>query len=194
MESLIVPEEKPLSTGEIARLLHVTRVTVFSWIRAGKLKAYRVPGGRYRVSRAEFRNFLADNQIPITLDTPSPKRVLVVDDEAVVREAFEAALMTEGYEVFLAGDGREALRILRRERFDLIFLDILLPTMSGASLLRAVKRRDAEAIVVLITGFPDHDETLAALEHGPAMLLRKPIKLTDIHAVLEIVFKERKSR
>lgn len=187
-----MPEEKPLSTGEIARLLHVTRVTVFGWIRAGKLKAYRVPGGRYRIARAEFRNFLADNQIPITLDTPSPKRVLVVDDEAVVREAFEAALIAKGYEVVLAGDGREGLRILRQERFDLIFLDILLPTMSGASLLKAVKRRDPQAIVVLITGFPDHDETLAALEHGPAMLLRKPIKLTDIHAVLEIVFKERK--
>ena len=53
-----------------------------------------------------------------------------------------------------------------------------------------MKRRDPEAIVVLITGFPDHDQTLAALEHGPAMLLRKPIKLTDIEAALEIVFKE----
>jgi excisionase family DNA binding protein len=186
---LTVPEEKPLSTGEIARLLHVTRVAVFGWIRAGKLKAYRVPGGHYRISRTVFRKFLADNQIPITLDTPSPKRVLVVDDEAAVREAFEAALSAKGYQVILAEDGRKAFRILRQEHFDLIFLDILLPTISGATLFKAVKRRDPEAIVVLITGFPDHDETLAALEHGPATLLRKPIKLTDIEAVLEIVFK-----
>lgn len=185
-----MPEERPLSTGEIARLLHVTRVTVFAWIRAGKLNAYRVPGGRYRIARVEFRKFLADNQFPIALDPIRPKRILVVDDEAVVREAFEAALTAEGYEVVLAEDGREALRLLRRERFDLIFLDILLPTMSGASLLRAVKRRDPTVLVVLITGFPDHDETLAALECGPAMLLRKPIKLTDIQAALEIVFKE----
>lgn len=185
-----MPEEKPLSTGEIARLLHVTRVAVFGWIRAGKLKAYRVPAGRYRISRAEFRQFLADNRIPLTLTPPSPKRVLVVDDEVVVREAFEAALLAKGYEVVLAGDGREALRIVRRDRFDLIFLDILLPEAGGASVLKAIKRRDPEAVVVLITGHPYHDETLTALDYGPAMLLRKPVKLTDIGAVLDIVFKQ----
>jgi excisionase family DNA binding protein len=189
-----VSGEKPLSTGEVARLLHVTRVAVLFWIRAGKLKAARVPGGRYRIARAEFRKFVADNQLPVTLDTPAPRRVLVVDDEPSVREAFGAALQAEGYEVVLAADGREALRIIRREHFDLIFLDILLPEVSGASVIKAIKRRDPEAVVVLITGYPYHDETLAALEHGPAMLLPKPIRLADIEAVLKIVFKEQKTR
>ncbi len=113
-----------------------------------------------------------------------------MDDEAPVREAFQAALEAKGYEVVLATDGREALRLVRRDHFDLIFLDILLPTVGGASVLKAIKRRDPEAVVVLITGYPHHDETMAALAYGPAMLLQKPIKLTDIDAVLEIVFKE----
>ncbi len=185
--------EKPLSTGEVARLLHVTPVAVLGWIRAGKLQAYRVPGGRHRIDRGEFRKFLAENQIPVTLDTPPARRVLVVDDEAPVREAFEAALRAKGYEAVLAPDGQEALRLIKREAFDLIFLDILLPTIGGASVLKALKRRDPEAVVVLITGYPYHDETLAALDYGPAMLLRKPIKLTDIDAVFEIVFKEPKA-
>lgn len=183
-------DEKPLSTGEVARLLHVSPVTVLFWIRAGKLPAYRVPGGHYRIARSEFRKFLADNKIPMTVDAPRSRHVLVVDDEATVREAFKTALEVKGYQVVLAEDGREALRTLRQERFDLIFLDVLLPTIGGASLLKAIKRRDPEAVVVLITGYPHHDETMAALEYGPAMLLRKPIKLTDIDAVLEIVFKE----
>ncbi len=186
-----MPDEKPLSTGEIARLLHVTRVAVFGWIRAGKLQAYRIPGGHYRVTRAEFRRLVAEYHIPLALEPPAlPRRILVVDDEAVVREAFEAALTAQGYQVAVAADGRQALRVLRRDHFDLIFLDILLPGISGAFLLKAVKRRDPNALVVLITGFPDHDKTLAALDYGPAMLLRKPIKLADIQAVLEIVFKE----
>jgi excisionase family DNA binding protein len=189
-----VSDEKPLSTGEIARLLHVTPVAVLLWIRAGKLKASRVPGGRYRIARAEFRKFLADNQLPVTLDAPAPRRVLVVDDEETVRQAFEATLQAQGYEVVLGEDGRDALRIIRREHFDLIFLDILIPEVSGASVIKAIKRRDPEAVVVLITGYPYHDETLAALEHGPAMLLLKPIKLADIEAVLKIVFKEQKTR
>jgi excisionase family DNA binding protein len=188
-----VAREKPLSTGEIARLLHVTPVAVLGWIRAGKLKAYRVPGGRHRIDRPEFRKFLAENQFPVTLDAPTPRRILVVDDETPVREAFEAALRARGYEVFLARDGREALRLIKREAFDLIFLDILLPEVGGASVLKTIKRRDPEAVVVLITGYPHHDETLAALDYGPAMLLRKPIKFTDIEAVFDIVFKEPKA-
>ncbi len=185
----MVPDEKPLSTGEVARLLHVTRVAVLFWIRGGKLSAYRVPGGRYRIPRADFQRFLADNQIPITLDAPPPRRILVVDDESSVCEAFQAVLRAKGCEVLVAKDGREALRILRQEHFDLIFLDILLPDVGGASVLRAIKRRDPDAVVVLITGYPHHDETLAALEHGPAMLLPKPIKVADVEAVLKIVFK-----
>ncbi len=185
-----VTEEKPLSTGDIARLLHVTPVAVLHWIRAGKLPAYRVPGGHYRIARAECRKFLADNQIPVTLDAPQPRRVLVVDDEATVREAVEAALQAKGCDVTLAKDGRQALRAIRQERFDLIFLDILLPSLGGSSVLKSIKRREPEAVVVLITGYPHHEETLAALEYGPAMLLRKPIKLEDIDTVLEIVFKE----
>lgn len=188
-----MPDEKPLSTGEVARLLHVSPVAVFRWIRAGKLKAYRVPGGRYRIPRAEFRTFLAANRIPVSLDARPTRRFLVVDDEAPVREAFAAALQAKGFEVVLAGDGREALRILRHEQFDLVFLDILLPGVGGATVIQAIKRRNPDAIVVLITGYPYHDETLAALEHGPAMLLPKPIKLTDIEAVLKIVFKEHKA-
>ncbi|MBI4241209.1 MAG: response regulator [Candidatus Rokubacteria bacterium] len=182
-------DDRPLSTGEVARLLHVTRVAVLLWIRAGKLKASRVPGGRYRIARADFRKFLTDNELPVTFETPPPKRILVVDDEATVRQAFQAALQAKGYEVALASDGREALRIIRGESFDLIFLDILLPKIGGSTVLKAIKRRDPEAVVVIITGHPHHEETLVALEYGPAVLLRKPIRLSDLDAVFDIVFK-----
>ena len=185
-----VSDERPLSTGEVARLLHVTPVAVLGWIRDGKLQAYRVPGGRHRIPRGAFRKFLADNNIPVTLDPPSARRVLVVDDEESVREALDAALAGRGYEVVTASDGVEALSILKAKHFDLIFLDILLPGMSGASLFGAVKRWDPEAVVVISTGFPQHEETLAALDYGPAMFLLKPIKMTDIETVLKMVFEE----
>ena len=186
-------DERPLSTGEVARLLHVTPVAVLGWIRAGKLSAYRVPGGRHRIPRAEFRQFLVNNQIPLSLEPPASRRILFVDDNAAIREAFGTILQTKGYEVVLAADGPEALEIIRENHFDLIFLDIILPHLSGAALIGEVKRWDPEALVVIITGHPDHAETLAALAHGPAMLLAKPIRLTDIEAVLKIVFEEEKS-
>ncbi len=184
---------RPLSTGDVARLLHVTPVAVLLWIRAGKLKAARVPAGRYRIAPADFRKFLADNHLPVTFETPAPRRVLVVDDEDAVREALQAALQAKGYAVALAKDGREALRSIRHQHFDLIFLDILLPAIGGASVLKTIKRRDPEAVVIIITGFPHHEQTVAALAHGPAMLLAKPIKLADIDAVLKIVFKDKET-
>jgi excisionase family DNA binding protein len=183
-------EGKPLTTWGVARILHVTPVTVFHWIRAGKLKAYRLPGGHFRVAPADLRQFLLDNRIPINFDAGVPRRILVVDDEAVVLEAFDAVLAGKACEVVLASSGREALRELRRDRFDLIFLDLLLPDIGGSVVLRAIKRRDPEAVVVLVTGFPHHEEAIAALEYGPAMMLPKPIKLSDIESVLKIVFKE----
>ena len=186
-------DEKPLSTGEVARHLHVTPVAVLLWIRAGKLKATRVPRGRYRIARADFRKFLAENQLPVVLEPSAPRRILVVDDDSAVREALGAALQAKGYAVVLAKDGREALGAIRQDLFDLVFLDMLLPAVGGASVLKAIKRRDPEAMVVIITGYPHHDETLAALEFGPAMLLPKPIQIADLEAVLKIVFKERKS-
>ncbi len=182
-------EGKPLSTWGVARLLHVTPVTIFHWIRAGKLKAYRLPGGHFRVARADLQEFLLTNRIPIRLDADAPKRILMVDDEPVVLEALEAVLALKGYDVVLAASGRAALRELRKDRFDLIFLDLFLPDIGGAAVLKAIKRRDPEVVVVLITGLPHHEEAIAALEYDPAMMLPKPIKLPDIESVLKIVFK-----
>ncbi len=186
-----MPDDRPLSTGDVARLLHVTPVCVVRWIRAGKLPAYRVPGGHFRIARAVFRNFLAENQIPVALDGPSGRRILVVDEEQGVRDAFDAALTTRGYTVVLARDGREALRIIRRERFDLIFLNVLLPAINGAPVLESIKRRDPEAVIVLLAEEPQRARTLAALKYGPAMLLPKPTKVSDMCAVLKMVFNER---
>src|SRR3970282_1253624 len=98
-------DERPLSTGDVARLLHVTPVAVLRWIRAGKLTAYRVPGGHYRIARSDFRKCVADNQIPVSIDPPPPRRVLVIDDESPVCEAFEATLAAQGYQVAVAADG-----------------------------------------------------------------------------------------
>jgi CheY-like chemotaxis protein len=121
---------------------------------------------------------------------PSPRRILVVDDEASIREAFEAYLTAHGHAVALGHDGPEALRLLEQSPVDLVFLDVLLPGIQGASVLRLLRAQHGDVPVVLITGAPYHPETLAALEHGPAMLLQKPISLGDIQAALRLAFKD----
>lgn len=184
-------KEKPLTTGEVARCLHVTSMAVLKWIRSGKLKAYRVPGGHYRIEREEFLRFLHENRMPIPeeLLPPEPLRILVVDDDPAIRESLQLILVQDGYEVALAADGEEAVEAVRQRRYDLIFLDVLLPKKSGPEVFKAIREMDPEALVVLITGYSDHPQALKTLELGPAMLLRKPFKIQEIRDVIRIVFK-----
>ena len=102
-----MPDDRPLSTGDVARLLHVTPVCVLRWIRAGKLSAYRVPGGHFRVARFAFRRFLADNRIPLTFESLPARRVLVAADEHSVQTVFGAAPKAKGYDVVLTGTGQD---------------------------------------------------------------------------------------
>jgi signal transduction histidine kinase len=92
-------------------------------------------------------------------------RILVVDDEDYVRELLSDILEREGCEVTLAAEGREALRLYEAGEFDAVFTDVGLPGMSGWELARAVRERDSEVALAVITGWGDevsHEERDAA--------------------------------
>ena len=80
-------DRRYLGTSEIARICQVTSVTVGNWIRSGKLKASRVPGGNYRVTAAELARFLqnADMHVPSGLIAQQPRVLIISDDQAATR-------------------------------------------------------------------------------------------------------------
>lgn len=83
--------------------------------------------------------------------TARPKRILLVEDDRFIRRASELSLTQRGYTVFTAADGVEALEAVRREKPDLVLLDLLMPRMGGLDVLRALKADEAtRAIPVLI--------------------------------------------
>ena len=92
-------------------------------------------------------------------------RILVVDDEDYVRELLADILEREGCEVALAAEGHEALRLYEAGEFDAVFTDVGLPGMNGWELAHAVRERDAEVALAVITGWGDevsHEERDAA--------------------------------
>lgn len=101
-------------------------------------------------------------------------RVLVVDDEEALLRAIARTLEQRGFEVWAAPDGDTALRLLQEQRFDAVLTDIMMPGMTGISLLRAVRERDLEASVVLMTGAPGVESAVAALQYGACGYLTKP--------------------
>ncbi|HBH60416.1 MAG TPA: sigma-54-dependent Fis family transcriptional regulator [Nitrospiraceae bacterium] len=103
-------------------------------------------------------------------------KILVVDDEESIRFTFHSFLSDAGHEVTTAGEYDEALGIISRYEFDLIFMDIVLHGKTGIDLLRELKMRDRYCPVVMITGYPNVETASAALRLGAFDYIFKPVK------------------
>lgn len=106
--------------------------------------------------------------------------VLVVDDEPSLVAAFARALTAAGFVVTTANDGEEAMQRLTAQRFDTIVSDISMPSLTGIGLLRAVRERDLDVPVVLVTGAASLETALEAVEYGALLYLQKPIELVAL--------------
>ncbi len=102
-------------------------------------------------------------------------RVLVVDDEEVVRLGYRRVLSGDGFTVMAAEDGAEALSLMAGRRFDVVLLDLRMPGMDGLALLRAIKERWPECEVVVVTGYPSIESAKEAVRLGAYDYLMKPV-------------------
>ena len=108
---------------------------------------------------------------------PPLARILVVDDEPPLLRLIERVLTNAGYEVATAGDGQRAAELLANGRFDTIVSDIDMPRMDGIRLLQAVRERDVDVPVILMTGAPRLQTAIQAITHGALLYLPKPIDM-----------------
>jgi EAL domain-containing protein (putative c-di-GMP-specific phosphodiesterase class I) len=102
-------------------------------------------------------------------------RILIVDDDPDLREIYAGLLQHAGYSVVSADGGRAAVEALDRGHFDVILTDISMPDMDGLQLLRTVRQRDLDVPVVLMTGNPQVETAVQALDHGALRYLMKPV-------------------
>ena len=110
---------------------------------------------------------------------------LVVDDEEIIRDFFERVLSANRWTGVGAESGRAALERLSKQRFDLIFLDLVMPGMSGVDTFREIRRADPNAYVVIVTGYPDSAQMVAALDIGPFAVVKKPFTVDELLVVLK---------
>src|SRR6202158_2360392 len=102
-------------------------------------------------------------------------RVLIADDDTVVRDVVRRYLERDGLEVSIAHDGTEALRLLVAERIDVAVLDVMMPGPDGLTLCRSLRQRGDYAIpVILLTALGEEDDRIAGLEAGADDYLTKP--------------------
>lgn len=115
-------------------------------------------------------------------------KVLIVDDEPVIRSLFSDVLREEGLDVVVAKGGEEGIDRARNVHFDLIFTDIHMPDVDGIEVLKAVKGMNKPIQVILMDSYPD-----GLIEKGLSLgaygCLHKPFELKDLRSILEDVLK-----
>ena len=190
-------DETFLTTEEVLEYLQVNLRTVYRLIKAGKIPAVRV-GRQWRFRKRDIDAWL-DSQRPrggsraaaaapaaSAPARPAPgnarPRVLVVDDEASIRDLLSKTLALAEYDVDVAPDGRSALERMRMYPYDLLIADLKMPGMDGLTVIREAKRYKGDLPVIIITGFSTESSAIEAVNLGVAGYLTKPFRVPQVLA------------
>jgi len=191
-------DETFLTTEEVLEYLQVNLRTVYRLIKAGKIPAVRV-GRQWRFRKRDIDAWL-DSQRPRggsraaaaapAAAAPAGRpaaanarpRVLVVDDEASIRDLLSKTLALAEYDVDVAPDGRSALERMRMYPYDLLIADLKMPGMDGLTVIREAKRYKNDLPVIIITGFSTEQSAIEAVNLGVAGYLTKPFRVPQVLA------------
>jgi excisionase family DNA binding protein len=186
-------DETFLTTEEVLEYLQVNLRTVYRLIKAGKIPAVRV-GRQWRFRKRDIDAWLDSQRLrggARAEAAPAPTRpatgatrprVLVVDDEASIRDLLAKTLALAEYDVDVAADGRSALERMRMYPYDLLIADLKMPGMDGLAVIREAKRYKADLPVIIITGFSTESSAIEAVNLGVAGYLTKPFRVPQVLA------------
>lgn len=107
-------------------------------------------------------------------------RILIVDDEPVLQDVLSTLLRREGFQVVQALSAGDALQKVEEQEIDLVLLDLMLPDRSGMEVLKELKRRDPEVVVVVITAYSSVETAIAAMRDGAFHYIPKPFKNQEV--------------
>jgi CheY-like chemotaxis protein len=151
-------------------------------VQRGQLPAIQI-GGRWRVKKDAL-----DRDVLRSEEQGQPT-VLVVDDDEALQAMFKLFLKKAGFSRMIVGTGKEALAALTKQKFDLCFLDLQLPDITGGEIYAFAKEKYPELPIVIITGYPDSQMLDNILKHGPVTVLKKPLQVEQLNQTLRILGK-----
>ncbi|MFC1953837.1 response regulator [Chloroflexota bacterium] len=165
--------DKLLSTKKVAEYLDISPLTVRRKVKSGEIPSMKI-GHQLRFDKQQIDRWLLDRS------NSRPVQIMVVDDEPLIGQLFQGSLEGTGYQVTITLSSIEALELFNNTHFDLIFLDLLMPELDGAELVRHIRQIDKQIPVTIITGHPDSEAMKRAMDFGPFMVLKKPFTADDI--------------
>jgi excisionase family DNA binding protein len=175
------PIHNLLTVKETAEYLRIPLPTVYYLVQRGKIPAIQI-GGRWRIKKSSLdRDILRQDQ------QGHQPTVLVVDDDVELQELFRIFLKQIGFSRVVVGTAKEAIKSLRKQKFDLMFLDLQLPDASGDQVFETVKQIDPDLNVIVITGYPDSEILNRILQVSPVTVLKKPLKIDQLNQTVKIL-------
>jgi putative two-component system response regulator len=122
---------------------------------------------------------------------PTGEKILIVDDEKIVRRSLNKCLTRNGFSCGEASDAREALENLKKEPADLVILDIMMPGTSGSELLPQIKSSYPDTAVVMATAVVEPDTIIKCMKNGAQDYITKPFDINELVANIQMVLKKR---
>jgi excisionase family DNA binding protein len=181
------PIHNLLTIKETAEYLRIPLQTVYYLAQRGKIPAIQI-GGRWRIKKSAL-----DHDI-LRQDKQGQPTVLVVDDDPVLQDLFQTFLKKIGFSRVVVGTAKEAIKSLRKQKFDLMFLDLQLPDAPGDEVYKTGKQIDPDLNVIVITGYPDSEILDRILQVCPVTVLKKPLKIEQLYQTVKILGHNRPSR
>lgn len=185
-------DETFLTTAEVLDYLRIELRTVYRMIKAGQIPAVRV-GRQWRFRKSDLDAWLERRgttlyksaaQQPEGTAARTRQWILVVDDEAGVREILLKSLTLAEYQVDVASSGRAALEQLRASNYDLLIIDLNLPDVDGLTVARDAKRLYPAMKVIIVTGNSTEAAAIDAINLGVSGYLTKPFRIPRVITIV----------
>ena len=180
MNTLLTPQE-------LAEVLQLNSATITRKAKRGEIPAIKI-GKQFRFDRYQIDKWLIQQTVG------RPAYILVIDDEPVIGQLFRDSLDKNGYRVTTVSNSLEALELVAKQQFDLIFLDLVMPEIDGSELFRHIRKIDKQVPIAIITGYPDSELLIKAKEQGPFIIMIKPITDDDILQAAHTFSRQSKSQ
>jgi excisionase family DNA binding protein len=174
------PIHNLLTVKETAEYLRIPIPTVYYLVSRGTIPAIQI-GSRWRIKKSSL-----DRDI-LHQDRQGQPTALVVDDDPDLQDLFGTFLKKIGFSRVVVGTAKEAIRSLRKQKFDLMFLDLNLPDAPSDQVIKTAKHIDPDLNVIVVTGYP-HSQILDRIfQVSPVTVLKKPLKLEQLNQAVKIL-------
>ena len=162
-----------MTVKELGQYLRFTKKTIYKLLKQGSIPSVKI-GNKWRFDKEKIDGWLHQSM------EQAKARILVVDDDEIIRFLFKETLEEEGHTVTVAGNSAEGIECVKRWDFDLVFLDLKMPDTDGAELLKQFRSIKPRLPVTIITGYPDSEMMERAGKQGPLGIMLKPFDASDI--------------